>query len=378
MSGPLSGVRALEFAGLGPVPYAAMLLADMGADVVRVDRVPPTSEAPPIEPLHRGRRSLALDLKHEAAADIVLRSVAAADIVLEGFRPGVMERLGIGPEPCLERNERLIYGRMTGWGREGPLSAAAGHDINYIALAGALEPIGRSGSAPVPPLNLLGDYGGGAMFLAFGVVCALDESRRSGRGQVVDAAMVDGAASLMTMFHGLRANGTWRDARGTNRLDTGAPFYEVYETADGRFVSIGALEPEFYAQLRELAGLEGPEWDAQHDRDRWPDMKERLASLFRQRTRAEWCDLLEGTDACFAPVLSLAEAPDHPHNVARGTFTERDGVRQASPAPRFSRTTPALGSRPVRAGADTFELLGELGFTGQQIDDLVLARTVAV
>ncbi|RMH82383.1 MAG: CoA transferase [Actinomyces sp.] len=379
--GPLEGVRVIEIAGIGPGPFCAMMLADMGADVVRVDRAAAVRggdpATPPADVMNRGRRSIGVDLKHPDGVETVLTLVEGADALIEGFRPGVAERLGIGPDDCFTRNPALVYGRMTGWGQEGPYAHAAGHDINYIALAGALEPIGRRGEAPVPPLNLVGDFGGGGMMLAFGVVCALLEARTSGRGQVVDAAMVDGAAALMTFFHGFRAMGIWNDERGTNLLDTGAHFYDVYETADGRYVSIGSIEPQFYAELRERLGLEGEEWDAQMDRSRWPELKERLAAVIATRTRDEWCELLEGTDVCFAPVLSMAEAPEHPHNRERGTFTEVAGVVQPRPAPRFSRTDSAIRRPPPHAGQHTDEILAEAGVDAGRIAELRSAGAVA-
>jgi alpha-methylacyl-CoA racemase len=294
----------------------------------------------------------------------VMRLVDKADGMFEGFRPGVTERLGLGPDDCIGRNPRLVYGRMTGWGQEGPYATAAGHDINYIALAGALEPIGRAGAKPVPPLNLVGDFGGGGMFLAFGMVCGLLEAARSGKGQVVDAAMVDGAAVLMTMFHSMSAMGVHKPARGTNMLDTGAPFYDVYECSDGKYISIGSIEPQFYAELRRLGGLEDDAtWGKQLDQARWPELKEKMAEVFMHRTRAEWCDAMEHTDVCFAPVLSLAEAPQHPHNVARSTFITRDGLTQPAPAPRFSRTQTELPHPSPAVGADTDSVLAWAGYS---------------
>ena len=363
--GPLTGVRVIEIAGIGPGPFCAMMLADMGADVVRVDRASAVRggdpDRPPLDLLNRGRRSVGVDLKLPEGVETVLALVGDADALLEGFRPGVAERLGIGPEDCLARNPSLVYGRMTGWGQDGPYASAAGHDLNYIALAGALHGIGRQGEPPVPPLNLVGDFGGGGMYLAYGMVCALLEARTSGQGQVVDAAMVDGAASLMTAFFGMAFSGFWSEQRGTNMLDTGAHFYNVYETADGKYISLGPIEPQFYAELRERLGLAGPEWDQQMDRSRWSDLKEKLAAAVAQRTRDEWCELLEGTDTCFAPVLSLAEAPEHAHNLERGTFTEVAGVVQPGPAPRFSRTPGAIRRPPPHAGQHTDEILADLG-----------------
>ena len=379
--GPLTGVRVIEVAGIGPGPFCAMMLADMGADVVRVDRASAVRggdpDHPPRDLLNRGRRSVGIDLKSPEGVEVVMSLVEGADALLEGFRPGVAERLGIGPADCLDRNPRLVYGRMTGWGQDGPYASAAGHDLNYIALAGALHGIGRQGEAPVLPLNLVGDFGGGGMYLAFGMVCALLEARGSGRGQVVDAAMVDGAASLMTAFFGMVGSGFWSDERGTNLLDTGAHFYNVYETADGRYISLGPIEPQFYAELRERLGLHGPEWDDQMDRDRWPERKEQLAAVVRRRTRDEWCELLEGTDTCFAPVLSLAEAPEHAHNLQRGTFTEVAGVVQPTAAPRFSRTPGAVRRPPPHPGQHTDELLGEMGLDAGRIDALRATGAVA-
>ncbi|MDQ1445776.1 MAG: alpha-methylacyl-CoA racemase [Acidimicrobiaceae bacterium] len=380
MSGPLEGVRVVEIAGIGPGPFAAMLLADLGADVLRIDRaqaVGPDPAAagagagrPHWDLLNRGRRSVGVDLKNPDGVDTVLRLVEKADVLIEGFRPGVAERLGIGPDECMARNPKLVYGRMTGWGQDGPYAQTAGHDINYLALAGALHPIGRRGEAPVPPLNLVGDFGGGGMLLAFGVVCALLEAGRSGQGQVVDAAMVDGAAVLTTMFHAFRAIGMWKDERGTNLLDTGAHFYDVYQCADGEYVSIGSIEPQFYAELRRLAGLDADEWDAQMDGSAWPDLKEKLAAVFAQRTRDEWCALMEHTDVCFAPVLSLAEAPQHPHNVARQTFVDVAGVVQPAPAPRFSRTPGAIERPPAQPGQHTDEALADWGIPAGEVAKL--------
>ncbi|HEY8081656.1 MAG TPA: CaiB/BaiF CoA-transferase family protein, partial [Acidimicrobiales bacterium] len=339
MPGPLSGVRIVELAGIGPAPYACMLLADAGADVLRLDRPgPPPTEEPHWDLLNRSRPSVAIDLKHPDAPGVVLDLVSSADALIEGMRPGVAERLGLGPGPCLERNPRLVYGRMTGWGQDGPLANAVGHDIDYIAVSGALHAIGRAGERPLPPINLVGDFGGGGMLLAFGVVAALYEARGSGYGQVVDAAMTDGSASLMTMAHSFLAAGLSSEERGTNLLDTGAHFYEVYETSDGRYVAVGAIEPRFYAALLEGLGLDAGELPRQMDSSSWPQMKARFAELFAQRSRDEWEVHFAGTEACVAPVLSPLEAPDHAHNAARGTFVEVAGVRQPGPAPRFSRT----------------------------------------
>jgi alpha-methylacyl-CoA racemase len=373
--GPLAGIRVVELAGIGPGPFAAMLLADLGAEVLRVDRPEASRPAWPTV-LARGRRSVAVDLKHPDGPGVVLDLVAAADALVEGFRPGVAERLGIGPDPCLARNPRLVYGRVTGWGQDGPWRLAAGHDIDYVALAGALHPIGQAGGPPVPPLNLVGDFGGGGMLLALGVVAALLEAARSGRGQVVDAAMVDGAALLTTQFHELLAAGLWREERGANLLDGGAPFYAVYETADGRHLAVGALEPQFWAELVERLGLDPADLPAQLDRDGWPQLRERLAALFRTRTRDEWCELLAGTDACVAPVLGLGEAPAHVHNRARGTFVEVGGVVQPAPAPRFSRTPPDPPRPPARPGAHTDQALADWGVAPDEVARLRAAGAV--
>ncbi|WP_290649524.1 CaiB/BaiF CoA-transferase family protein [Aquisalimonas sp.] len=370
--GPLKGIRVVEMAGIGPGPFCGMMLADMGAEVLRIDRLG-AAALPVDDPVTaRGRRSVALDLKHPAGAGTVLQLLEQADILLEGYRPGVMERLGLGPEPCMERNPQLVYGRMTGWGQDGPLAQAAGHDLNYIALSGALHGIGRAGERPVPPLNLVGDYGGGAMMLAFGVVCAVLEARQSGKGQVVDAAMTDGSSLLMSLFHGLKAQGLWSSARGTNLLDGGAPFYDTYPCADGRHISIGALEPQFYRELLERIGLTGvPECAEQMNQKHWPAMRQRFAAVFASRTREEWCELLEGTDVCFAPVLDMDEAPDHSHNRARGTFVHHDGMTQAAPAPRFSRTRPELTTGARRPGEDTEAALADWGVDATTIGELL-------
>ena len=353
--GPLKGIKVVEMAGLAPGPFAAMMLADMGAEVLRVERPGQVAPAdhPRLELLNRSRCSIALDLKSAAGAATLRRLLEGADAFIEGFRPGVMERLGLGPEPCLAANPKLVYGRMTGWGQDGPLAQAAGHDINYIALVGALHSIGPEGGPPTVPLNLVGDFGGGGMYLAFGVVCALLEARQSGRGQVVDAAMVDGAASLMTYMFAAHAAGAWSERRGDNVLDgNAAPWYGVYETADGRYISLASAEPQFYAELLRLTGLAADAPADPADRSRWPAFRERLAALFRGKTRAEWCALLEGGNVCFAPVLTLAEATLHPHNRERGTFVEVDGVVQPGPAPRFSRTVPDRPTAPTSPSAD--------------------------
>lgn len=379
--GPLTGVRVVEIAGIGPGPFCAMMLADAGADVVRVDRASRVwggdPGSPPADVLGRGRRSIGVDLKSPDGVETVLRLAEGADALLEGFRPGVAERLGIGPEDCLARNPELVYGRMTGWGQDGPYAQAAGHDLNYISLAGVLGAIGRRGQAPVPPLNLVGDFGGGGMYLAFGIVCALLEARSGGRGQVVDAAMVDGAASLMSFVYGMRAMGYWTDERGANMLDTGAPYYDVYETSDGRYLSVAAIEPQFYAEMRERLGLDGPQWDEQNRRDRWPELKAELVRVVASKTLDEWCEILEGSDACWAPVLSPADAPDHPHNRARGAFTESFGVLQPRPAPRFSRTDSSIQRPPPHPGQHTDEILGEIGLDAAAVAALRSSGAVA-
>jgi len=380
MSGPLDGVRVVELAGIGPGPYACMLLADAGADVVRIDRAtgsPPAAKAGPHwDILVRSRRSVAVDLKDPEGVALVLDLVGAADALVEGWRPGVAERLGLGPEECLGRNPGLVYGRMTGWGQQGPLAQRAGHDIDYIALSGALWSIGRAGERPVPPLNLVGDFGGGGMVLAFGVAAALVHAGRSGVGQVVDAAMVDGAASLMTMTYSFHQLGLWNDQRGANMLDTGAPYYEVYDTADGKWFAVGAIEAQFYAELLKVLGLDDRDLPAQNDRSQWPATKERFAAIFRTRTRDEWADAFEGTDACGAPVLSPWEAHLHPHNRARATFVEVDGVLQPAPVPRFSET-PASVSRPASpSGSHADEALADWGIDEQRIASLRAAGAI--
>jgi len=368
--GPLKGIKVVEMAGLAPGPFAAMMLADMGAQVLRVER--PGQATPPghprLELLNRSRLSIALDLKSPAGVGALRRLLIGADAFIEGFRPGVMERLGLGPEPCLAANPRLVYGRMTGWGQDGPLAKAAGHDINYIALTGALNSIGRRGEPPTVPLNLVGDFGGGGMYLAFGVVCALLEARQSGHGQVVDAAMVDGAASLMTYVFASHAAGAWSDKRGENVLDGDtAPWYGVYETADGRYVSVASAEPQFYAELLRLTGLAGESAPDQLDRSGWPAARKRLAEVFRGKTRAEWCAIMEGSDVCFAPVLTLDEAIAHPHNRARSAFVEVEGVTQPAPAPRFSRTAPEKPRLPTPAGKDDAGTLASWGFAAAEV-----------
>jgi len=372
--GVLSGYRVIELAGIGPGPMCAMLLSDMGADVLRIDRAADAGLGIAMDPkyslLNRGRRSVAFDLKRPEAIEAVLKLVEKADALIEGFRPGVTERLGLGPDDCLKRNPRIIYGRMTGWGQEGPLAHAAGHDINYIALSGALHSIGRKGEAPVPPLNLVGDFGGGALYLALGVVAGLLEAQKSGKGQVVDAAMVDGAASLMTAIYGMHGSGFWNNERGDNILDTGAHYYDVYETKDGKYVAIGSIEAKFYAELLRLSGLQGEELPHQQDRKSWPKMKERLKTLFRTRTRDEWCKIMEGSDICFAPVLSMEEAPKHPHMKHRRTFIEEGGVTQPGPAPRFSRTPSKIQRPPAKPGEHTEEALRDWGFANADLETL--------
>ncbi|HEX7522277.1 MAG TPA: CaiB/BaiF CoA-transferase family protein [Acidimicrobiia bacterium] len=368
--GPLSEVKIVEIAGIGPGPFAAMMLSDMGADVLRVDRAQQVGtdfSALNKEVLNRGRRSIGVDLKQPEGVETVMRLVEQADALVEGFRPGVAERLGIGPDACLARNPKLVFGRMTGWGQEGPSAQAAGHDINYIAVAGALAHLGRAGGKPTPPINLVGDFGGGGMFLAFGVVCGILEARASGTGQVIDAAMVDGAAVLMTMMWGLRSLGFWDDALGTNVLDTGAPFYDTYETADGKFVSLGALESQFYAELLARTGLDDAGLSTQMDKAGWPKMRERLTELFKTKTRDEWCEILEHSDACFAPVLPMGEAAEHPHLEARGTIVEEYGVQQPAPAPRFSRTPGAIQGPPAWPGQHTDAALADWGFTADEL-----------
>jgi alpha-methylacyl-CoA racemase len=375
--GPLSGVRVIELAGIGPGPFAAMLLADLGAEVIRVDR--PAGRSFPVpgkDLLNRGKRSIAVDLKHERGKDVVLRLAERSDVLLEGFRPGVTERLGIGPDDCLARNPALVYGRMTGWGQEGPLAGSAGHDIGYIAIAGVLHAIGRAGGPPQVPANLLGDFAGGSMYLVAGVLAALLAARTGGTGQVVDAAIVDGAAHLSTFVHAFMAAGAWRDERGVNMLDTGAPWYDVYATADGRYMAVGAIEPQFYAEFIRRLGLDGEAGlPGQHDAGRWPELRERFTAAFKARTRAEWTEIFLPGDACVAPVLSLSEAVAHPYNAERDVFVHgADGAPQPAPAPRFSRTPGAIGGPPALAGAHTREVLTGLGFT--DVDELLAAGAV--
>jgi alpha-methylacyl-CoA racemase len=357
--GPLTGLRIVEFAGIGPGPFCGMLLADLGADVVRIDRIGARGGAP-TDVTARGRRSVALDLKDPAAVETALKLIDRADAVFEGFRPGVMERLGLGPDVALKRNPKLVYGRMTGWGQFGTYSQAAGHDINYIALTGALHAIGPA-DKPIPPLNLVGDFGGGALYLAFGLLAGVIHARASGQGQVIDCAMTDGAASLMSMFYGMSASGLWSDAREANMLDGGAQFYGTYECACGRWISLGSIEPQFYALLLEKAGLDDPAFKAQMNRPEWPDLRAKLAAAIKTKTRDAWCEIMDATDVCFAPVLTLKEAPAHPHNVARQTFIEVAGVTQPAPAPRFSATPGAVRGPPPAIGAHNAEVLAEWG-----------------
>jgi alpha-methylacyl-CoA racemase len=381
--GPLAGYRIVEMAGIGPAPFAAMLLADMGADVIRIDRREVTDlgvpgREPRFDVLLRGRRSVAVDVKAGAGREVVKRLAAKADAIVEGFRPGVMERLGLGPDALLAVNPRLVFGRMTGFGQDGPLAQAAGHDIDYIALAGVLHAIGRKGEAPLPPLNLVGDFGGGGMFLAFGVVCALLEAQKSGKGQVVDAAMVDGSATLMALMYGLFSQGTWKDERGVNILDGGAPWYDTYRTRDGKWLAVGAIEKRFYEEFVARLGLKLADLPKQHDRAGWPDLRRRFAEAIAARTREEWERIFEGSDACVAPVLALGEAAEHPHNKARSTFVSRDGVLQPAPAPRFSRTVPEIGAPPRKAGADTEAVLADFGFSAAEIGQLKEAGAVGM
>ena len=372
--GPMHGYKIVEFSAIGPGPMCAMLLAEMGADVLRVDRIADAGLGialpRPFSFLQRSRRSIAVDLKKPEGREAVLRLIAGSDALIEGFRPGVMERLGLGPADCARRNPKLVFGRVTGWGQDGPLAAAAGHDLNYIALVGALSSIGRSGHPPTPPLNLVGDFGGGAVYLALGIVAALLEAQSSGLGQTVDAAMIDGAASLMTAAYSLRAAGITNSSRGANILDSGSHYYEVYETADGKFISLAPIESKFYAELLERLGLDHETVPQSPDRDDWPALKDKIAAVIKMRTRDEWCESLEGTDVCFAPVLDMEEAPAHPHNVARNTFVEVEGVVQPGAAPRFSRTPSGVRSPPSEPGEHTESALREWGFGREEVDAL--------
>jgi alpha-methylacyl-CoA racemase len=369
MPGPLRGIKVVEFVGIGPGPFCAMMLADMGADVIRIDKKGGRSPGR-FDVLARGRRSVALDLKSPEGQAVALELIAHADALVEGFRPGVMERLNLGPDRCLERNPRLVYGRMTGWGQTGPLAQAAGHDINYIALSGMLHAIGRPGATPPPPLNLVGDFGGGAMMLAFGIVCALLEARDSKRGQVIDAAMTDGSALLGALMYGMKAAGRWTVARGANLLDGAAHFYDTYECADGKYLAIGAIEPQFYSELLKRIGLDESSLQPQMNARAWPDLKTKIAATIESKTRDEWCRILEGTDACVAPVLDMDEAPLHPHNLARATFVEVDGVTQPAPAPRFSRTPAQIQRGPDATGEHSESVLREWGFSDERVAHL--------
>ncbi|GIT32619.1 MAG: alpha-methylacyl-CoA racemase [Gammaproteobacteria bacterium] len=375
--GPLKGLKIIEMAGIGPGPFCGMVLADLGAEIIRVDRASAIGTGSKQEPSNRGKKSIAVDLKAKEGVEVVLKLVETADAIFEGFRPGVMERLGIGPEVCLARNDRIVFGRMTGWGQEGPLANAAGHDINYISLSGALAAIGRPGSPPVPPLNLIGDFGGGGMLLALGLVAALLESKESKKGQVVDAAMTDGSALLMTMIYSMQSSGMWKTTMGSNLLDGGSHFYDTYECKDGKFISIGSIEPQFYALLCQIAELDEKVFSKQMSRDLWPEQKEEIKKIFLNKTRDEWCELMEGTDVCFAPVLDMSEAPHHPHNKERKTFIDLEGVTQPAPAPRFSRTEPEVVSSPSIVGEHTSEVLSSIGLSEEDIGSLKSSGAVA-
>ncbi|GAB2749656.1 CaiB/BaiF CoA transferase family protein [Amycolatopsis magusensis] len=378
-TGPLAGLKVLELAGLAPAPFACTILADLGADVIRVDRAKPGEDVLGFayDPLMRGRRTIGVNTKTPEGVELVLKLAEQADVLIEGFRPGVAERMGLGPEQVHARNPRLVYGRMTGWGQDGPMAPAAGHDINYIGLAGALEPVGRAGERPVPPLNLVGDFGGGGLLLAMGVLAALYERTSSGRGQVVDASMVDGAALLTTHLHGLRAAGVWPGERGENMLDGGAPFYDTYETADGKYVAVGAIEMRFWADLVKVLGLDPAELPVHIDKNEWPRLRKILAEAIGKHTRDELVAKAEGTDACLTPVLSPWEAAEHPHNQARGTFVEIGGVVQPAPAPRFDRTPPGTPEAPHAQGADTAEVLAEFGMTEDDVSTLRSAGAIS-
>jgi len=373
-TGPLAGIKVVELAGIGPAPFCCMLLADMGAEIIRVDRLAPADLGVPADPrfqvTYRGRRSIAVDLKSSEGVGIVKRMVADADVLVEGYRPGVTERMGLGPADCMTINPRLVYGRMTGWGQDGPLAQAAGHDINYIALTGALDAIGTHGGDPIPPLNLVGDFAGGALYLAFGIACALLESRTSGKGQVVDGAIVDGVANLMAGMFGNIARGDWSRQRGGNLLSGGRPWYGVYRTLDDQYITFGAVENRFYKELLERTGLDEAQLLPRQDPAGWPDLAEKLRAVIRTRTRQQWTELLEGTDVCFAPVLNVDEAPEHPHMKARGIFVEAYGMMQPAPAPRFSRSEPSIRRPPPMAGQHTREVLQEMGYDAQRIDAL--------
>ncbi|HWA61699.1 MAG TPA: CaiB/BaiF CoA-transferase family protein [Caulobacteraceae bacterium] len=369
--GPLAGVKVVEFAGIGPGPFCGMLLSDLGADVVRIDRKGGRGGAPS-DITSRGRRSVAMDLKLPESIEACLKLIEGADVLFEGFRPGVMERLGLGPDVCLKRNPKLVYGRMTGWGQTGPYSQAAGHDMNYIAITGALHAIGTA-DKPVPPLNLVGDFGGGALYLAFGILAGVISARSTGKGQVIDCAMSDGAASLMAMFYGMKASGVWTDQRRSNLLDGGAHFYDTYQCSDGKWVSIGSIEPQFYALLLEKTGINDPAFQAQMDKTQWPDLRAKLATVIATKTRDEWTAIMGATDVCFAPVLTLDEAPAHPHNAARQTFVDVGGVTQPAPAPRFSGTPGQIQGPPPKIGAHNQSALADWGFSSDDIARLEAA-----
>lgn len=375
--GPLKGLKIIEMAGIGPGPFCGMVLADLGAKIIRVDRASAIGTGSKQDAANRGKKSIAVDLKSKEGVEVVLKLVETADAIFEGFRPGVMERLGLGPDVCSKRNERIVFGRMTGWGQEGPLANAAGHDINYISLTGALAAIGRPGSPPVPPLNLIGDFGGGGMLLALGLVAALLESKESKKGQVVDAAMTDGSALLMTMIYTMQSSGMWKTSMGSNLLDGGSHFYDTYECKDGKFISLGSIEPQFYALLCQIAELDESIFGNQMSRDSWPEQKEAIKKIILDKTRDEWCELMEGTDVCFAPVLDMSEAPKHPHNVERKTFIDLEGVTQPAPAPRFSRTEPEVVSSPSVVGEHTDEVLTSIGFSDVDINTLKTSGAVA-
>jgi alpha-methylacyl-CoA racemase len=375
--GPLKGLKIIEMAGIGPGPFCGMVLADLGAKIIRVDRASAIGTGSKQDAANRGKKSIAVDLKSEEGVEVVLKLVETADAIFEGFRPGVMERLGLGPDVCSKRNERIVFGRMTGWGQEGPLANAAGHDINYISLTGALAAIGRPGSPPVPPLNLIGDFGGGGMLLALGLLAALLESKESKKGQVVDAAMTDGSALLMTMIYTMQSSGVWKTSMGSNLLDGGSHFYDTYECKDGKFISLGSIEPQFYALLCQIAELDESIFGKQMSRDSWPEQKEAIKKIILDKTRDEWCELMEGTDVCFAPVLDMSEAPKHPHNVERKTFIDLEGVTQPAPAPRFSRTEPEVVSSPSVVGEHTDEVLTSIGFSDEDINTLKTSGAVA-
>jgi alpha-methylacyl-CoA racemase len=371
--GPLKGMKVVMVGGIGPGPFCAQMLADMGADIIRIDKKGEPRIAfiqKKFDVLHRNIRSVTIDFKKQEGIEAALKLIDKAEAIIEGFRPGVMEKLGLGPDICLKRNPKLIFGRMTGWGQEGPLAQAAGHDINYIALTGALHAIGKAGEKPVVPLNIVGDFGGGSLFLAFGIMCGVYEARQSGKGQVVDAAVVDGTSALMGAFYGLKAAGLWSDNRGTNVLDGGAQFYDTYETSDGKYISLGSLEPQFYKLLLELAEIDDPVFKNQLDIFKWPEMKEKLTVIFKSKTRDEWCEIMEGTDVCFAPVLSFDEAINHPHNVEREVFIDVDGVMQPAPAPRFSRTKPEVRCGAPDPGDHNDSAFSDWGFSADEVNML--------